>query len=192
MAASLLRSWGLIRRDPRGSVAIEFALVGGIAVLMVVAILQVGFYFYVSASLENATSRAMRQVMTGAVGAGSLTAAQFRTSVLCPLLPAAMSCNNIITNLQTVSEGAAPNGFYQFVNASQSWVVPPTMNNVQTTFCTGSAGTVVYAQVYYAMPIIVPALLGSVSTSWNGQSVYFVGSYAAFKNEPFQGNAGTC
>lgn len=180
-------------RDSRGSTAVEFAFVGGFALFLLLATMQVGLYFYTSASLENATARAMRQVMTGATGSQSLTAAQFRTTVLCPLLPTGMSCSNVVTNIRTVPQGTYPNGFYQFVNSASSWIIPPTMDNTQTSFCTGSTGSVVYAQVYYAMPVLFPQVFGAAVSTWNGKSVFFIGSYAAFKNEPFQGsNNGSC
>ncbi len=180
------------RLERRASVAVEFALIGGVTILLLLGSAQAGLYFYTSAALENATVRATRKIMTGAIGAANTTPAQFRTNILCPLLPAAMPCSSIITNLVTVSQGSSPSGFYQFVNANASGIIPPTMNNSQTTFCTGTTGSVIYAQVYYAMPIILPLVFGSRASVWNGQSVYFVPSAAAFKNEPFQNNQGAC
>lgn len=161
-------------------------------ILLVLGSMQLGLYLYVSAALDYATSRAMRQVRTGSASSSSLTAAQFRTNILCPLLPSMMSCSNIVTNIQTVAQAASPNGFYTFVNSNQSGILPPTMDNSQTAFCTGSTGSVVYAQIYYAMPLLFLSMFNLPSATWNGQSVYFVGSYAAFKNEPFQGGVGSC
>ena len=183
------RRAGGFRRDRRGSAAVEFAIVGLLAIEFVLETMQVGYYFYTSASLESATNKATRQIMTGAVSAAGYTAAQFRSNVLCPLLPGAMACGSVVTNIQSVSEDVAPNGFYAFVNASQSAVVMPTMNNAQTTFCSGSTGSVIYAQVYYAMPVFSPAWR-ALATTWNGNPVHFVTAASAFKNEPFQGGTG--
>jgi Flp pilus assembly protein TadG len=174
-------------RDRRGAAAVEFAMIGVLCIGLIVETMQAGLYFYTSASLERATGKAVRQIMTGSVSGQSLTAAQFRSTVLCPMLPAAMSCANIITNISTVSEDVAPNGFYSFVNATQSAVIPPTMDNTQTSFCAGTTSSVIYAQIYYAMPVISPVWRAIAATNWNGKSVAFVNSAAAFKNEPFQG-----
>ncbi len=180
-------------RERRGSTAVEFALIGCGLVLLVIGTMQVGLYLYVSAAMEAAVTKAMRQVMTGAASSGAMTADQFRTNVLCPLLPSGLPCANVITNLVIVSQGTNPNGFYQFVNAAQSWIKPPTMDNTQTSFCTGTAGSVIYAQAYYAMPIIVPIVFSTVATQWQGKATYFVGAFAAFRNEPFQTTAqGAC
>lgn len=174
------------REAQGGAVAVEFALVGGIIILLLLGILQAGLYFYTAAVLENAVAKATRQVMTGNVGSASMTADQFRSSVLCPLLPTGMPCANVITNFSTVSSAPAPNGFHQFVNATASGIVPPTMDNTKTGFCTGAAGSVVFAQVYYAMPIVFPLLFNSIADTWQGSPALFVGAFAAFRNEPFQ------
>lgn len=179
-------------RDRAGVSAIEFAMIAPVLILLIVETLQAGFYFYTSASLNHATQYGARQILVGAVEQQGLTAAQFRTQVLCPQLPATMSCSNIITNIQNVPEGTNPNGFYAFVNSSQTGVVPPTMDNNQTSFCPGSTGSYVYIQAYYAMPLISPIWLAVGSTSWNGSTVHFVSSYAAFKNEPFTGGQASC
>ncbi len=178
------RVFAAFRRNDLGSVAIEFAMIGGTAIVMVVEIMQAGLFFYEETSLRNATARSMRQVVTGAVSAQGLTAAQFRTTILCPQLPAVMSCANVITNVRSVSEDVSPNGFYAFVNANQSGIVAPAMDNTQTGFCSGSTGSVIYAQVYYAMPVFSPAWRLS-SVMWNGIRTHFVSAAAAFKNEPF-------
>ncbi len=185
--------WRRFLTATTGSAAVEFALVGGVAILLVVEAMQAGLYFFVSASLDRATAKAARQILTGGVSGQSLTAAQFRSQVLCPLLPSMMPCSNVITNIQTVPEGTSPNGFYSFVNSDQSGIIVPAMDNNKTSYCIGTTGSYVYIQVFYAMPTVSPAWTALSSASWNGGAVHFVGAYAAFKNEPFQAAAqGTC
>jgi len=61
----------------------------------------------------------------------------------------------------------------------------PPMNNNQTNFCIGSPGSLVAAQVYYAMPLIgIPNMLANASV-YNGNSVIFISATSVFKNEPF-------
>lgn len=177
---------GAFRRDARGTVAIEFAIVGMACIGLIVETMQAGFYFYTSAALTNATAKAMRQVMTGAVKQQGLTATQFRTQVLCPMLPAAMPCSSVVTNIQSVAEDVSPNGFYQFVNAAQTAVTTPAMDNSKTSFCPGGSGTVIYAQVYYAMPVFSPAWKAAGTVNFNGVQSHLVPAAAVFKNEPFQ------
>ena len=174
------------RHDVKGSVAIEFAIIGAACIWLIVETMQAGFFFYTSAALNNATARAARQILTGSVSQNGLTAAQFRTQVLCPFLPAAMPCSSVVTNIQSVSEDVQPNGFYQFVNAAQTAVITPAMDNAKTTFCSGGAGTVIYAQVYFAMPVFSPAWRAAGTTMVNGAQSHLVSAAAVFKNEPFQ------
>ncbi len=180
------------RDGQAGSVAIEFALIGMSCLFLIVETMQAGLYFFVTAELTNATSKAMRQVMTGAVSSQGLTAAQFRTNVLCPLLPAVMPCANVITNLRSVAEDVSPNGFYQFVNSAQTAVIAPTMDNTKTNYCSGSGGTVIYAQVYYAMPAISYFWRTVGATTFNGVLVHMASAAAVFKNEPFQSSQSGC
>lgn len=178
--------------DASGISAIEFAGLLVFFMMIVGEILQLGLYFYTSASLNYATNKAVRQILIGAVANQNLTAAQFRTQILCPLLPGAMSCANVITNVQTVTEGTNPNGFYSFVNAAQTSLIVPSMNNNLTSFCIGTGGSYVIVQVFYAMPVLGLSWLLANATTWNGSSVYFVSANSAFRSEPFQTTYSGC
>ena len=68
----------------------------------------------------------------------------------------------------------------------------PPMNNNLTSFCIGSAGSIIAAQVYYAMPLVgIPAMLTN-ATTFNGQSVIFISATSVFKNEPFTTSYSGC
>jgi Flp pilus assembly protein TadG len=169
----------------RGAVtAVEFAIVLPVLILLIVETLQLGVYFYTSASLDYATNYAARQIMIGAVGTQTPTA--FRANMLCGALPASMSCANVVTNIVNIPEAVSPQGFYTYVNAPQTALIQPPMNNTKTFFCPGPAGSYVYAQVYYAMPLFSPIWRAAASVTWNGSVVHFVDAAAVFKNEPFR------
>ncbi len=182
--------------DRSGVTAVEFAFLIPLFAGLVVMIAQVGLYFFNSTSLYYATEKATRQIMTGAVASQGLTAAQFRANVLCPLLPANMACANVITNIQVVPD--ASNGasyWYNLTNYTVSASSPvgytvtqlnqPTMDNNSTSFCIGSAGSIVATQVYYAMPVLAIAQMLPGASTFNGQSVIFLSATSVFKNEPF-------
>lgn len=189
-------------RDRSGVTVIEFAMLSPVFLGVMFMIAQLGLYFYASASLYYATAKAARQVMTGAVASQSLTAAQFRTNVLCPLLPGSMSCSNIVTNVQVVPAGNSGSGWTALTNYAASASDPrgytmsslnsPAMNNNNTTFCIGSGGSLVAMQIYYAMPVLGIAQMLTNSTTFNGQSVIFIGATAAWKNEPFTTSYSGC
>ena len=209
-ASSLARfSPRAIRRfvgERSGIAAIEFAVLSGLFIALLLMIAQIGIYFYFSTTLYYVTQKATRLILTGSVVNNSscssppcqaLTAAQYRTQVLCPLLPGGMSCSNIITNIQVVPPwtGNTSGGFYSLTNIvnntsnplgyTMTGLTPPPMNNNQTSFCIGAPGSIVFAQVYYAMPVIgIPAMLINAS-NYNGSSVIFISATSVFKNEPF-------
>lgn len=173
-------------RETKATAAIEFAFFGMLTISLVLEIMQAGLFFYSSFTLEHALDRATRLIETGYVVNQKLSADQFRSNVLCSFLPAGLICSNIITNISAATAGASTgNGFYAFVKPDKSDIIQPAMNNNQTTFCPGSPQTYVYAQAFYAMPVISPIWKAIASTNWNGMSVHFVSASTVFVNQPY-------
>lgn len=169
-------------------------MVGGLAVILVVEALQAGLCTYQQAALEKAIAAAARQVMVGSVQTSGMTSAQFAAQILCPALPAEMACANVTVDARVVSEGAAPNGFYAFAASDMSGLVPMP-SSAAATFCGGTSGAVVYLRASYLAPALSPAFRAwgsATGTSLNGAPAYQVTSYAAFRNEPFQGGGNGC
>jgi Flp pilus assembly protein TadG len=187
--------------DASAATAVEFAILIPVFAALIYAIAQIGLYFYFSASLYNVTETATRQILVGSVANQGLTAAQYRTQILCPLLPSEMSCDNVITNIQ-VAPSQASGGFYSLTNYtpnSQSplgytmtGLVQPPMDNNKTSYCIGAGGSVVAVQVYYAMPVLGLSWMLSGATQWNGQDVVFIGATSVFMNEPFNTSYSGC
>jgi Flp pilus assembly protein TadG len=164
--------------------AVEFAIIGAPLLLTIVAIFQSALFVYNSSRLDAATHAAARQIITGSVQKGGLTAAQFRTN-LCSQLPVTIPCSSVIVNLQTFSEASFPGGFYSFVNGTQTAIIVPPLDNTKTSFCPGGSGEYVYLQVFYAMPLLGTVWLPAITTTFQGQTVSLVSAAAAFKNEPY-------
>jgi Flp pilus assembly protein TadG len=186
-----------------GIAAIEFAILVPLLAGLMFMIAQIGLYFYFSTTLYYVTGKATREILTGAIANQGLTAAQYRNQILCPLLPGSMSCSNIITNIQVVPpwSGNTSGGFYSLTNIvanpsspegyTMTGLTTPPMNDNLTSFCIGSAGSIIVAQVYYAMPVLgIPAMMKA--PTFNGQSVIFIGATSVLKNEPFSTNYSGC
>ena len=169
-------------RDASGVSAIEFALVAPALFGLLYAICQIGLYMYFSASLAHATSGASRKIMTGAVAqSANISGDLFRANVLCPLLPGAMSCDRLVTNIVTVPASGS------FAN-----VPAPVMDNKKTSFNIGGGGCYVIVQAYYAMPVIgLPAFL-SGAVSYEGTPSVWINANDVFVNEPFSSGASGC
>lgn len=201
LANSITLAWDFARRQDGGPAA-EFAMIMPLFIGLVFVIAQLGLYFYYSASLFYVTQTASRQILTGSVANQNLTAAQFRTNILCPLLPGAMSCNNVITNINVIPEAEQPAGFYSLMNFvstssnsrgyTMTGLASVTMNNAKTSYCIGSPGAIVAVEVYYAMPVLGLSWFLGVASTYNGKSVIFINATAAFKNEPFTSSYSGC
>jgi Flp pilus assembly protein TadG len=203
------RAIGRFIGERSGIAAVEFAVLSGIFIVLILMIAQIGLYFYFSTTLYYVTQKATRNILTGsAANTQGLTAAQYRTNVLCPILATAsygsMSCNNVITNIQVVPawNGNTSGGFYSLTNIVNNTSSPlgytmtglttPPMNNSQTSFCIGQPGSIVVAQVYYAMPVLGIATMLTNAATYNGSSVIFISATSVFKNEPFATNYTGC
>jgi Flp pilus assembly protein TadG len=199
--ATLTAARAFARREDGGPAA-EFATLLPLFIGLLFVIAQMGLYFYYSASLYYVTQAASRQILTGSVANQSLTAAQFRSQIVCPLLPGSMSCSNVITNVQVIPEASQPGGFYSLMNYvkntsstvgyTMTGLAKVPMDNSSTNYCIGSPGAIVTVEVYYAMPVLGLSWFLADSSTYNGQSVMFISATAAFKNEPFTTSYAGC
>ena len=88
--------------DTRGAVALEFGFVVIPLVLLLVGIFQIGYAYYVAASLDQASNAGARAIMTGAVSTLGLSASQFTQTYICPQLTSNFNCNSVAINVLTV------------------------------------------------------------------------------------------
>ena len=96
-------------KDEKGTTAVEFAMVIGPFLFLLFGIFSVGFYFFVTFSLEHAVETASRVIRTGQAqdssgGKTPLTVATFKSKI-CETLPPCMACgtatDKIRVNVQT-------------------------------------------------------------------------------------------
>lgn len=179
----------------RGATAVEFALVSPLLFLTIFFIMSVGYMMFMGQALDYATQKSSRQLMTGQVQAQSLTQTQFRTQIVCPLLPSMFNCDNVIVNVQAVptADGNYPNEYNAFLNSSQTGLAIPQLANTQTNYCPGQQQGYVYLQVLYPVNIFLSFLSSSsIATTYLGKKVYLIMSTATFLNEPFVAPASSC
>lgn len=175
---------GLLRQES-GVSAVEFAMIAPVALLTIIEILQAALFIYFSAALDIATARTARQIMIGGLDSSASTADGFRNAVLCANLLPGMTCNSVVSQLQTTAEGYYGGGYAIFVKPDKTGLIPVTMDNTRTSYCVGGPKAYQYLQVFYALPVFSPVWRLALSTSWNGSQVSFVRSAAAFRNEPY-------
>src|SRR3984957_11583012 len=83
------------RRNRRGSAAVEFALIAPVFFALLFAIIETAIMFFASQILETVAQESARQIMTGQAQAAGYSANTFLTTVVCPQIPAVLTCAKI-------------------------------------------------------------------------------------------------
>ena len=155
--------------------------------MMILFIMVVALIEYQSEALDYAVEKAARQIMTGQAQKQAVGQSAFRTQMLCPYLPAAMNCSNVIISVQTVTPGAQPSGYYTLVNTTATQLVLPTMTVDAGPYSLGIQYSYEYLIVVYPVtfiPSFFARILGG-GTTYMGLPAYLLVSTVAFKNEPY-------
>lgn len=202
------RCGGTLRRFVRSAQAmsgVEFALLAPIFFACMLEVMQLGLYFYTSATIDMVTNKAARRILVGDVQNGNLTQSQFIANIVCPLMPPSFSTNcasTVVINLIDLPVAPAPLGYASLVStdyAHPGLSRPNPMVNGQ--FCPGFPGGVSpntgkgveVLEIFYPMPMVAFYWPGN-STSLDGNSQYYVSGSATFQNEPYKvtGQTGGC
>lgn len=173
-------------RDRKGAAAVEFALIAMLFILALLFIMTVATILFINQSLDYATTRAARQILTGAAQRNALDQAGFRAS-LCSNLPASLKCSNLVINLYVVPTGTSPSGYYSYVKSDLSGLAMPPLTPSAGQYTLGTRGQFQYLLVIYPITILPSAfasMLGGGAT-FNGAPAYLTISTAAFRNELF-------
>lgn len=158
--------------DRRGVTAVEFALLMIPFLVVMIAILETGYMFFLAILIEGATADASRQIRTGAAQLSGAPLEQFQ-QVLCGNVYGMVPCDELLIDVRN---------YTRFGDA------PPIGGNVgggAAAFAPGNPGDVVVVQVSYRWSFITP-LLDQVLGAASGTERTFISS-AAFRNEPFLG-----
>lgn len=164
--------WRRLGGDRRGTSALEFAIIGPLFLLLVLAILENALILWSQALLDNATRDAARLTLTGQSQNGGTTFA----NALCNGVSGLMSCSNLKYRVQTGSSFAGMSNSITYSNGN-----PVGFSSYPTAVSGGGPGSYVLVQVIYNRPFIVP-WVGKLMSS-NGKTPIL--ATAAFENEPY-------
>lgn len=183
----MLRRPKLIR-DQEGSVAVEFALVGGVFIVVILFVMASALILYINQTLDNATAQASRQILTGSLQSQSTAATltSFKKS-LCGYLPPAFPCDDVIVNLYVVPKAVGPSGYYSYVTSDQSGVTVPNLTTGSGQLNMGGRGDYQYLQVIYPITLLPAPISSWLSggATYKGKPAYLAISAAAFRNEQY-------
>ena len=155
----------------------EFAFVIIPLAALMIAILQTSLVFFAQQTLETATEKSVRQLMTGQAQTTGMTQAQFKTLV-CSKLPTFMTCSNLIVDVQSASSFSA-------ASTSSPTLTYDASGNVNNNwkFTPGGAGTINVAKVMYIWSPQRGPLGFDLSTMSNGNRLLI--ATAVVKTEPY-------
>jgi Flp pilus assembly protein TadG len=183
----LSRRWVVARRrallrlrDERGGVAVEFAMVALPFIFMLLAIFELGLYFVVATTLENATGNAARMIRTGEMQlAGTANAANFKTQVCNSLAWLGSTCsNNLTVDVRLLTQFTNPNPPNPVQNGS--------FNNTSMTFVPGAPDDIVLVRTFFKWPLLTNSLRGGLQATGENGGTAVITSTVIFRNEPYQ------
>ncbi len=179
-SASFMRLLRRFRRNRKAAAALEFALVAPVFLALLFAILETALMFFASQVLESITQQSARMILTGQAQNSNFKAADFQTYV-CQQIPALFSCANMSVDVRSYPSFSSITFNSQIDPNTGNFI----SNNLQ--YSPGGPGCTVVVQVFYPWQLFVTRLGYNIANMANSQRLLI--ATAAFKNEPFPGNA---
>ncbi len=169
------RWFGPLRKDRRGAVMIEFALLALPFFILVFGIFEVGLVIWGGLELDNATSDAARLVRTGQAQSGNYDENRLKQEI-CARVSLLFDCSTKLRlDVRTfASFGAmtAPQPLNAQGNFQQNF-----------SFKMGSPQEIVLMSTYYEWPLL--NIISSMSLGNMASGNRLLQASAAFENEPF-------
>lgn len=172
---------GRLRRDERGAVAIEFALLALPFFTLIFAIIETSMVFFASQILDSAVQDAGRLLRTGQAQTANYNSANFRTAV-CNGTYGLFRCANlkikvsVVTSFTTATTTSPVGTGSNCTSTSCNWTITEA-------YSPGSGGDVVLVEVYYKWPMIVN--LPGLNLFNLADGTRLLSSVRVFRNEPF-------
>lgn len=172
------------RRDTRGSTAVEFAIVAPILLALIFAVIEAGWYFFVTSSVHQANANAARLIRTGQAQANDLSADAFFEEV-CRVVDSFGDCNEKLTI--DVAR------FDNFAALSDDMSNPVCRNKDDPSIAGaqfseadyGAQRDIIRVRICFLYKPLNPALGLNLAQTEHGERKII--SVSIFRNEPFSG-----
>lgn len=162
------------RRNKKGNVAVEFAMLAIPFFLLIFATIETCVVYFATSNLDSAVSSASRLIRIGSVQTSGMTPNQFR-DLVCSRMHLVSNCSSTLR--------IDVRNFSNFGGVTFPPLVDANGNMVENTvFQPGTAGDIVVVRAYYSWGVLTPALVGFSNLDGGGR---LVAASAAFRNEPF-------
>jgi Flp pilus assembly protein TadG len=164
-------------RDERGSAAIEFAIIAPVFFFLMFVIAETALVFIAEQVLDNAVFETARLIRTGQVqGPPPMSKADFQQEV-CDRVSVFINCTGADFYLDVKS-------YATFGDMDMEKPVDDEDEFADVgAFEFGSANDIIVVRAYYQWP--TNQIFGSLSLKNLSNGKRLIGSFAAFRNEPF-------
>ena len=170
------RRRAFLRRREDGSVAVEFAIIAPVFFFLMFVIAETALVFIAEQVMDNAVFETGRLIRTGQVQAANMTDADFKNEV-CGRMSIFVNCSGADFYLDVKSYNTFDSmSLDQPVDDDNEFGDPGAFNF-------GSASEIVVVRAYYQWP--TNAVFGSLSLKNLSNGKRLIGSFSAFRNEPF-------
>jgi Flp pilus assembly protein TadG len=169
--------------DDRGSVIVEFAIVGPVFLLLLLSIFELGYMVYVQTVLDGAARDAARLVRTGQIqGSGTPTqqSTAFQTQLCNEMNAVAVSCSAMVFDIENFTNFSA----LATQMAKPITRDPKTGAMTNAAFQPGTASANVSVRVTYNRPFFTQ-WVGQMLSGHSSTNSAFLVSTVIFRNEPF-------
>jgi Flp pilus assembly protein TadG len=184
---ALLRRLGFrgraLRREDTGSAAVEFAVIAPIFFFLMFVIAETALVFIAEQVMDNAVFETARLIRTGQVQDANMTKSDFTTQV-CNRISVFINCNSANFYLDVKK-------YATFADMAINKPINTTTNefNDPGGFDFGKASEIVVMRAYYQWP--TNKIFGALSLKNLSNGKRLIGSFAAFRNEPFTATTGS-
>ena len=166
----------LVQLGESGMAAVEFGLIGGLYLTMILGALEVGYAVFLQVVLDNAARDSARQIRTGQVQVASSPQTTFST-LLCNDVSWLIPCTSLLYQVQA---------YWQWSEASSGMSAGITRNSDGSLdgagFNAGSPGEIVIVTVTYNYSFFTPWMASMLGGSYGAS---LLTSTVVFQNEPF-------
>jgi Flp pilus assembly pilin Flp len=162
-------------RDTRGATAIEFALLAGPFLLIVLGLLEIGVQYFTSTSFESAVQRSSRLIRTGQAQQASMTLDTLRKAV-CADIYNLFDCEKNTAFQVSILSTMTSLPTDQVVDEDGDYVLDQKFNPGK-----GSEYVLVRAYFQYNPPLDVFGVIRNRLANGN----YMFAATVLFRNEPF-------
>jgi Flp pilus assembly protein TadG len=165
-----------LRRDEQGSAAIEFAIIAPVFFFLMFVIAETALVFIAEQVMDDAVFASARLIRTGQAQAASMTKEDFEEEV-CSRATVFIDCSGADFFLDVKSYST-----FGDMDLTQPVDDDEEFDTV-TTFDFGEANDIVVVRAYYQWP--TNTIFGNLSLKNLANGKRLIGSFAAFRNEPY-------